>query len=249
MNRLFVFLGLFLSPSIALPYQFSLNGNKNIDFGNSARLAPGAAFSWSGWVYMSSAPEANDGSIVSKAGTTNDRGWRLQINNTNPPTLLFGTSALGVTHIDALGTTAITTGVWTHVAAVYDGSVPSERIYVNGVLDVELTVAVPVSCFNSSVNHRLGTRGDNSFVTSFYGRIQEEYLWNVALTAAEVVRLSSPVKRVGLDIRPQSLSYYHPLDETQTSGTGVIKDYGPNNFKIHGTPTDVTPTNSALAYP
>src|ERR1041385_2767981 len=79
--------------------------------------------------------------------------------------------------------TTLSTGVWYHVALVYDGS--ALRGYVNGVQDGSLSVTGSVG--TSSNSTRIGINPSGS--AKFRGAIDELTLYNQALTAAEVLEL------------------------------------------------------------
>ena len=78
------------------------------------------------------------------------------------------------------GSTPLTSGAWTHIAATYDGS--QMRVYVNGVLDGSLTtnIAIPVN----SLPLRIGA--DQNGSNQFNGLIDEVEIFNRALSAAEI---------------------------------------------------------------
>jgi hypothetical protein len=90
----------------------------------------------------------------------------------------------GVNH-PISGRTTITNGVWTHVAATYDGFVWA--LYVNGVLDGSLDVSEPPRW--DSIQHAglgvalksLGAPGG-----FFEGMLDEARIWNYARSAQQI---------------------------------------------------------------
>ena len=83
--------------------------------------------------------------------------------------------------------TAISTGVWYHVALVFDGSLPTAqraKLWINGLLDVtagETSAAIP----NYTSNLRVGNTHTNA-ANWFSGLIDDVRLYRRALSAAEV---------------------------------------------------------------
>jgi concanavalin A-like lectin/glucanase superfamily protein/fibronectin type III domain protein len=83
------------------------------------------------------------------------------------------------------GTTAITNGVWHHVAASYDAT--RLRLYLDGNLEAQLTVGQPPASA-SDVPVSLATALNSTSVAagSFDGVVDEVRIWNVARTQAEI---------------------------------------------------------------
>ena len=138
----------------------------------------------------------------------NHDGFFLNIgaNVAGDPVRVFsvvnGTGAIAVT------STGITANTWHHVCGVY-ASDSSRTAYIDGGSAVEETTAstpvgVAVGCFGGL---RL-----NVVSNSLQGRICEVGIWNVALTAAEVLMLARGFSPQF--VRPQSLVMYAPLIRT-----------------------------------
>jgi fibronectin type 3 domain-containing protein len=81
---------------------------------------------------------------------------------------------------DAIGTTTLATGAWTHLAETFDGS--SVRLYVNGTL--VSTTAAAGALASSTSPLRIG--GNNIWGEYFSGLIDEVRVYNRALSAAEI---------------------------------------------------------------
>ena len=175
------------------------------------------------------APEA-DGSNV-------DANWILGINTTgNVLGADFEDMKTGLNH-PVSGTTAITSNVWHHAAATYDGT--TWRLYLDGALDGSLTI----SCSSDATiceprsdtiqRAALGTMlpsvgfSDPTPKGHFQGVLDEARVWNVARTQVQI----------DADINSQL-----------TSGTGLVARWGLNE----GTGTTVgdslpTPADGTLA--
>lgn len=240
-KRLILPLALLLAPAWAgAALQFSGSAVSQLDLGNSATLAPGTAFTIFMTIQASSVTD-HDMFLASKHGNAADRGWEFNVNGGGSGVLDLSVSALGVTYNFLDGVTVLTPGVWYTVVASYDGTAGFQRLYVNGVRDAETTTTVPASVFNASVNETIGSAGNGTPQTGFYGKIDEVCRWNVALTDEEIRHLAAPVRGLALQYRPANIVYYFSLQEPFA---GTVFDKGPNNYKLNATPTAVTLVDS-----
>jgi hypothetical protein len=144
-------------------------------------------------------------------GSTVDMNWFLGIKDTaNVLAADFEEGAGGATpglNHPILGTTPITSGVWHHAAATYDGT--SWRLYLDGVLDGTLAVGQPPQ--SASIQHAaLATAMNSTGVAggAFDGALDEVRVWDSARSLAQLrstidLRLDTPqpglVARWGLD--------------------------------------------------
>src|SRR5215213_7595221 len=95
-----------------------------------------------------------------------------------------GSGPLGLNH-PISGQTAVTSNVWHHAAASYDGT--SWKLYLNGVLDAKLAVGQPPR--SDSIQHAaLATALNSSGVAAgfFQGDLDEARIWNYARTGAQI---------------------------------------------------------------
>ena len=79
------------------------------------------------------------------------------------------------------GATTITTGVWHHVAAVYDGTMI--KVYLDGVLDGSAPANFAPT--NGATSLKIGARGDDA-ATRFNGLMDDVRIYNRALSEAEI---------------------------------------------------------------
>src|SRR5215211_6171073 len=95
-----------------------------------------------------------------------------------------GSGPLGLNH-PISGQTAVTSNVWHHAAASYDGT--SWKLYLDGVLDAKLAVGQPPR--SDSIQHAaLATALNSSGVAAgfFQGDLDEARIWNYARTGAQI---------------------------------------------------------------
>jgi hypothetical protein len=101
------------------------------------------------------------------------------------------------------GNTVITSGVWHHAAATYDGH--TWKLYLDGKLDGSLTVSASgtISPRSDSIQHAgLGTAMTSTGAAAgfFQGTMDEARIWNVARTGAQIraskdTEIASPAAR------------------------------------------------------
>jgi len=110
----------------------------------------------------------------------------------------------GVTQAAAT-TTGFSAGSWFHACAVFT-STTSRTAYINGG-----SAATNTNSSSPATPDRLsiGRAGDSTPSSEYNGKIAEVAIWNVALTAAEVLMLSKGY--CPLCVRQESLVYYNPL--------------------------------------
>ncbi|MEL6152920.1 MAG: LamG-like jellyroll fold domain-containing protein, partial [Bacteroidota bacterium] len=94
---------------------------------------------------------------------------------------------------------------WTHIAATYDNSTNTAKIYVNGTLSTTKSYAF---VHNAAAQFMLGARplSASSAEKYFKGQIADVGVWNTALSAASIqyLHVHSPFTGIGLD-SPQFL--------------------------------------------
>ena len=150
------------------------DANSYISVGDVSALKITGALSISIWLKTDSSTPVN---IVSKYhATTGGRAYSLHLNR---PELEFNINGT----IVAQGTTQIRgDDKWHHLVGVYD---PSNfvRVYVDGVLDGEVTTGVPSSITDTSYPFNIGRAYNGGNVVGF---LQNCRVWSRALSASEV---------------------------------------------------------------
>ena len=143
-----------------------------------------------------------------------------------------GGTTLGLNH-PITGTTVVTSNVWHHAAATYDGT---WRLYLDGVADGSLAVSRPPR--SDSIQHAaLGSALTSTGAAAgfFAGVIDEARVWNVARSVAQI----GATKDVELTTATSGLLGRWSLNEA--SGTTAANSAGTANVNgtLVGSPTRV----------
>jgi hypothetical protein len=200
-----------------------------VDCGNSASVQRNGAqpFTVEAWVKPAGGLWV---AVVSKfVHTASNEGYSLEIFSDNKVSLLYGNnwSDWNATTSD----TALTSGVWSHIAATYDGS--TVNIYINGNLSQSAAWTDGVT--DSGTNLLLGSRDGN---TLYLGQMDEVRVWTVARTAAQL-RESMAKTLAGNEA---GLAAYYRLDELD-GNTAYDLSSNANN----GTLTNMDPATDRVA--
>jgi hypothetical protein len=151
-----------------------INIGDNIDFSGNTPFTAGA------WINPDTLP-GSAARFLAKydAGTAGE--WFLDIDSTGKIDFLRECGTYGTS-----STVTVSTGTWSHIVGVYDGS--NLNIYLNGKL--VNTKADSCSISNTAVDLTIGA-GDNgaNSENNFDGRIDSVVLYNYALTADMVKKL------------------------------------------------------------
>jgi hypothetical protein len=145
-----------------------------VDVPNAASLQPTTAMTLEAWV--------NPTTITSKWRDVIYKGrdnYYLAASSTNAGKPV-GEGLIGGVNTKAIGTAALATNTWTHLATTYDGA--ALRLYVNGTL--VRTTAVTGAIATSTNPLQIG--GDSIFGQYFAGTIDEVRIYNTALTQTQI---------------------------------------------------------------
>ncbi|MFE0510403.1 LamG domain-containing protein [Streptomyces sp. NPDC058964] len=176
--------------------ELSLDGTSGAYAATSSVLDTTAPFTVSAWVRLSddsAAPAdlANMYTAVSQDGGSASR-FLLQYDDT------AGTWAFKVrgedqsTKVSAVSGTPVTrTGVWTHLAGVWDGT--RIHLYVNGVLESSADTTLSWAATQGLNIGR--ARWDGAYVNRFKGAVDDVRAYSRALTADEVALVSGRTAR------------------------------------------------------
>ena len=162
---------------------FSFNGTSSeVDIPHNPNQNTGAQITIDAWINPTTITHGNP--ILNKRSSSNVGGYSFEATNSpfgNVNGLSFGIW-IGGTLIQALTpANAITTGVWQHVAATYDGI--TMKIYVNGVLKASQAASGAIDAVTDPL-----VMGRNEVVATadWDGLIDEVELFNRALTLSEI---------------------------------------------------------------
>jgi hypothetical protein len=207
---------------------FSLNGsNQFVTIPNSGSLNPAGSFSIEGWIYPTQGGRFQ--AVLAKWGDTgdyfNERSYSFTVTDVNG--LRFAIADLphqwdnGFHSFDTPAN-AVALNSWSHVAAVYDQSTGTRRIYINGVKVAE-RVDAPIVVLNASNNASIGARlaASTMALESFAGLIDELSFYGKALSTAEVVNIYA-VGAAGKCTTPQPPTILvQPQSQSVSGGANV----------------------------
>jgi fibronectin type 3 domain-containing protein len=144
------------------------------------------------------------------------------------------------------GTTTLQAGVWTHLAATYDGT--TLRLYVNGTQNAQLAVSGTIGTSTSPV--RIG--GNNVWGERFTGLIDEVRIYNRALAAGEIQ--NDMIRSITPDVTAPSLIGKTPANgaagvNAGTSPTATFSElmdtgtFTSSNFQLKDASNNVVPAS------
>jgi hypothetical protein len=131
-----------------------------------------------------------DGRIISKAtGVLDaDHYWMLStISSGGGIRLRFRLKAGGTTTVLIAGSGNLSPGVWTHVAAVYDGAFM--RLYKDGVQVGSVAKTGTINT-QSAVDVAIGNQPNGAGERPFDGRIDDVRIYSTSLTATQIQNLA-----------------------------------------------------------
>lgn len=186
--------------------------------------------------FKSFAGSFNDGSIINKEQNSPDYGYMLRAGSSGIVNFNLGN---GWWNELSSPSYSVTTGVWHHIAATYDGS--TMKIYVDGVL---VASQVRANIYFSSTNQNLMIGSWSNIGRYLNAAVDEVRVWNVSRTAAEIqhymnCELSNPTSQTGL------VAYYQfnqGIDSADNTALTTLADSSAtaytatlNNFTLNGT--------------
>lgn len=163
-----------------------------VDLGHHAVLNPETGqFSISAWFNISDWGPNWGNIIVSKRGE-NGRGWQLRRRGSSHHYCFTVRGSSGGD--DPEGTIEPTLNEWHHIAAIYDPVGGKRTVYIDGQLDKQINDTG--RCRGSGHNAYIGgraTRNNDGQEGFFNGMIDDVKLYQIALTAPEVLELAEIV--------------------------------------------------------
>lgn len=197
-----------------------------------------SAFSFSAWIYAYSDGGGSTGRIYQvrnasfvrgQALVFNESGGAMDVSFQHWDTFSFGPSLKIASSSDR----PISINTWHNVigrAKATGVPVPPMDIYVDGV---EVTSYSQQDTPNDGLDDysRMYLGNASTLTRCFDGVINEVAIWHDYLTASEIERLQSHVKRMPLQVNPANLAAYWPLDDDQgdtASHNKVFRDLSDN---------------------
>ena len=149
-----------------------------IDCGNANSLTLLSSFTLEAWIKPSSTTQRT---IIAK-GTSTGTNYALDLRGTNNKYVAFFVYDTSGNHPGLIPSNlAVENGVWSHIAAVYNGSF--FQVFVNNIgSDI---ASWSGSIKTSTYNLKIGTREGNYY---FNNLIDEARIWNRALGPEEIMR-------------------------------------------------------------
>lgn len=145
----------------------------------SASLQATTSFTLEAFIRRDTGSAGWEGLMDTRSAAGNTIGYNFFLQPNARLRLGVGTGAAAAY---VFGTTPIPLGVWTHVAATFDGT--RLHLYVNGVEDATpVSFTGPLSYSGATVLRIGGSLGAGEF---FRGDIEEARLWSVARTASDL---------------------------------------------------------------
>jgi hypothetical protein len=165
-----------------------LNGSDDaIDFGQPRGLRLAGSMTISSWVKPTSFSSEDDAAIVSSRNRSGTRaGYQLATTaDWGPRTIAFKITDRCGQLAERFGTTPLVTGVWYHVAGVFDAAARTLNVYVNGQIDNGVLRGRVPGEQHSSRTHVLVGRSDRDG-QEFAGIVDDIRIYSRALTKTEI---------------------------------------------------------------
>lgn len=205
-----------------------------VDMGNPLALDITGAFSTSLWMGRLGPNGASYAPLLGKnesGGTTNDGYY---VNSRSDSRITFGITPVEAesTPVELVSTAAVPSGSWHNVITTFD---PGNRmaIYIDGVLDSELTTGVPTAIRQVTTPFTVGNlTGSASSSYSFNGYLDEVNMFDGVLGTAQIQTLATPPSVTPGDPTTAVLVAHWTLDDGVTnpsSTTAVDSTAVPSN--------------------
>lgn len=175
-----------------------------IDFGNPSKVSAIADHLTVGcWIKFT---DTDRGDIIGKWPVSAGQFKFVLLHGLTAGKLQFFVSASGSSAFgSAVGATTMSINTWYYVIGTFDK--PTVTSYVNGVQQGTGTLATNLKV-NSTENLKVSTG------LLFDGSVKDCGIWNVILTTDQMkLIVNSKVKRFYLQIQPNNLVFYPPLDD------------------------------------
>lgn len=163
------------------------------------------------WVKFDSLPSTGEVFFANKYRDDNNQiSWTFALqNNGGVYRLRSLTSTNGSNYEAVTSNWTPSTGVWYHVAMVYDANVPSVKFYVNGVQQGATQSKSYSSIYDSTAALQIGVINYGGSPSQYLdGKVDELRIWNVARTQTEI----NNNKNIELTGSESGLVAYYPFE-------------------------------------
>lgn len=208
------------------------NGGQVATIADAPALNPGAEVTVECWVRPDQAGQI--GGLVSKWNdvSANQRGFLLWLYNGVP---WFYVSSNGGNYPRVEATSALSVGVWHHVAGTYAAGML--KIYVDGLWVASAPVSGSPSIFPCAAPVLIGKDSAGTSMHYFKGAIDEVRIWNAARSSDDIwayrdVRVSSSADHLIGSWNFDEFSGQSILDAAQPHNVGVLGNIPNNNANI-----------------
>ncbi len=195
------------------------------------------SFSISGWFNLNNDP----GWIFNKRVTAANSYYGLELRSDGTVWFVLNN---GSTTYRAEGVTDVR-NEWVHITAVRNGATNRIELYINGVLDRDVSGPSSGTLLNNS-NLELG-RYNTEYIS---GTVDDFRIYNRALSNEEIADIY--IKAQIQNVPSKGLIAYYPFNEKEVDGTpGEIRDFGPdpnNAFAYNGTQPDVGVAGGSMLF-
>jgi N-acetylneuraminic acid mutarotase len=205
---------------VSIPYAPAFDYGTNVDFTYEATI-------------KFTASQANYAGIIANANGSSPFSQLVIVNNKLAAEVFSPTGSIGVGG-GLTGTTVLNDGKWHQVAMVVTRSTNNIKLYVDGVVEANVTNACVSGNLNAGVGINIGS--ERSATAFFNGSIDEARIWNTARTSAQLTANANTC----LTGTEPGLQAYYNFENGAGSGTLTDVAGGDNN----GTLTNMNNTSA-----
>ena len=201
---------------------------------DSASISPTGSVTLESWIKIESIPaDGQRYAVISKLETgSNKRSYELAVETTAGTQVRVKMSlSTSGTVVDQYKTssTLLSSGVWTHIAGVYDANAHSITLYVNGtdagVTDQAGNIS---SIYNSDFGLGVGAANIGGTPSQFFdGKMDDTRVWNTARSGSDILNATT-TELAGTE---SGLVAYWKLNNNSNDATANL-----NNLSLSGSP-------------
>jgi len=157
-------------------------------------------FTFTAWMDPGDAEDNVNRWIAGKMGGSGDRGWQISRGTDEAIGFLFFDSAGGTQDSVNSGSATVADVGFTHVAATYDNSNDTIRVYLDGQLAATTVTSLATLNGSNSVPLQIGNRGNNQ-ASSTGAVLDDVSIWNETLSTSQIQRVVNAGNDSGLNLQ------------------------------------------------